>query len=360
MRSGVDDEPVDEAGRAAHHEVGGVVASGAITRSTDECEMSRSCQSATSSSAGAGVAAQQRARGRTGSRSGSGSSCAASPRSPSGPCRTAPRPRRPRCAASGGPRSRAARCAVPRSASAAKYVGVAVARDDLGRDRLGREAERCARPLPRPRARRWRRCRPRRRSCRPRSPRARRRAARGARELGVEAGEHQAGGDRLGVDAVRAADASACPCARRRGGGSAASSRSTPASSWSAASISWHRERGVEHVRRGHAEVQPARLGAGQLLDVGQERDHVVAGGLLDLVDPRGIDDRLDPARASALTARPRPPAPAEPRPSPRARRARPRARAGAGFPAPRWPPSGAASSGESWADLVTKRDRPF
>ena len=33
--------------------------SGRMTRSTDECEMSRSCQSATFSSAGHGVAAQQ-------------------------------------------------------------------------------------------------------------------------------------------------------------------------------------------------------------------------------------------------------------------------------------------------------------
>ena len=38
-----------------------MVASGAMTRSTDECEMSLSCQSATSSSAGDGVAAEERA-----------------------------------------------------------------------------------------------------------------------------------------------------------------------------------------------------------------------------------------------------------------------------------------------------------
>ena len=47
------------------------------------------------------------------------------------------------------------------------------------------------------------------------------------------------------------------------------------------------RERGVEHVGRRHAEVQPARGLAGQLLDVGQERDDVVARALLDLEDAR-------------------------------------------------------------------------
>ncbi len=39
-----------------------VVASGAIIRSTDECEMSRSCQRATSSSAGSAAARTMRAR----------------------------------------------------------------------------------------------------------------------------------------------------------------------------------------------------------------------------------------------------------------------------------------------------------
>ena len=85
------------------------VASGPTTRSTDECEMSRSCHSATSSSAGAGVRAQQArepaqvlgqdrvllVRHRRAS--------------PSAPCRTPPSPRRPRCAASGGRRARSAR-----------------------------------------------------------------------------------------------------------------------------------------------------------------------------------------------------------------------------------------------------------
>ena len=46
----------------------------------------------------------------------------------------------------------------------AQQLGVAVARDDLGGDRLGREAELAPRPAPRTPARAWRTCRRRRRS----------------------------------------------------------------------------------------------------------------------------------------------------------------------------------------------------
>jgi hypothetical protein len=50
------------------------------------------------------------------------------------------------------------------------------------------------------------------------------------------------------------------------------------------------RQRAVEHVRRRHAEVEPARRRTGQLLDVGEEGDHVVAGGGLDREDARRIE----------------------------------------------------------------------
>ena len=60
--------------------------SGRMTRSTDECEMSRSCQSATFSSAAMAVAAHAAARARRSARSRSDCACAASPTSPSGPC----------------------------------------------------------------------------------------------------------------------------------------------------------------------------------------------------------------------------------------------------------------------------------
>jgi hypothetical protein len=49
------------------------------------------------------------------------------------------------------------------------------------------------------------------------------------------------------------------------------------------------RQRRVQHVRRRHPQVQPARGLARQLLDVGQERDHVVARALLVLEDPRRV-----------------------------------------------------------------------
>ena len=54
-----------------------------------------------------------------------------------------------------------------------------------------------------------------------------------------------------------------------------------------------HGEAGVQHVRRGHALVQEARLGAHDLGDVGQEGDHVVLGGALDLIDAFGLEGRL-------------------------------------------------------------------
>jgi hypothetical protein len=51
-----------------------------------------------------------------------------------------------------------------------------------------------------------------------------------------------------------------------------------------------HGEAGVEHVRRGHALVEEARLGADDFRDMGQEGDDVVLGGALDLVDALDID----------------------------------------------------------------------
>ena len=58
-----------------------------------------------------------------------------------------------------------------------------------------------------------------------------------------------------------------------------------------------HGERGVEHVGRGHALVQEARLRADDLGDVGQEGDDVVLRYPLDLVD------LLDMPGGSALSA---------------------------------------------------------
>jgi hypothetical protein len=60
-----------------------------------------------------------------------------------------------------------------------------------------------------------------------------------------------------------------------------------------------HREARVEHVARRHAAVQPARLGPGELLDVREERDHVVLHRRLDLVDARRIE-RARPSPAGS------------------------------------------------------------
>ena len=58
--------------------------------------------------------------GRRGARTAPGCACAASPTSPSGPWRRAPRPRRPRCAPGGGPRWRTARSSLPSAAHASR------------------------------------------------------------------------------------------------------------------------------------------------------------------------------------------------------------------------------------------------
>ena len=52
-----------------------------------------------------------------------------------------------------------------------------------------------------------------------------------------------------------------------------------------------HRQAGVEHVAAGHALVQESGFGADDLGHVGQEGDDVVLGGALDLVDAVGVPD---------------------------------------------------------------------
>ena len=61
-----------------------------------------------------------------------------------------------------------------------------------------------------------------------------------------------------------------------------------------------HGEAGIEHVRRGHALMDEARLRTDVLGEVGQEGDDVVLRLALDLVDARDLEG----CRA------PRPPAP--------------------------------------------------
>ena len=51
-----------------------------------------------------------------------------------------------------------------------------------------------------------------------------------------------------------------------------------------------HREAGVEHVRAGHALVQPAPLGPELLAGPGEEGDDVMLGDRLDRVDRGHVD----------------------------------------------------------------------
>ena len=221
--------------------------------------MSRSCHSATFSSAGV-TAMRTSARGRSGSRSAPGCACAASPTSPSGPGRNIPRPRALRCAAGGGSRWRAARSSCDH-AERREIHGVAVARDHLGRDRLGHRGPSSRRHALRPADRYWRRCRPRRKWRRWRFRRGRA-TSRGpaAGEFGIGLGELEAEGGGLGMDAVAAADGERVFVLDRARFFSAASSASRSASRMSRARVELDGEAGVEHVRGGHALVDEARV----------------------------------------------------------------------------------------------------
>ena len=182
--------------------------SGRITRSTDECEMSRSCHSATFSIAACALARTRRARPQTCSH-------------PIGLrlCGIADEPfcpfaerlldlARSRCAAGGGSRGRTSRATRAASASAARNSAwrsrwmICV---ETGAGRRPRRAQHVR--LDR-RVEVARRCR-RRRTASPRArSRAPRRSALGGRgrASAYHSGQLQSEGDRLGVHAVRAAD----------------------------------------------------------------------------------------------------------------------------------------------------------
>ena len=55
------------------------------------------------------------------------------------------------------------------------------------------------------------------------------------------------------------------------------------------------RQRRVDHVARGQAEVDVAALGADRLGDLADEGDHVVVGRPLELGDARHVDRAPDP-----------------------------------------------------------------
>jgi hypothetical protein len=111
----------------------------------------------------------------------------------------------------------------------------------------------------------------------------------GAAEFGVVAGELQAEGGRLGMDAVAAADG------RRHLVFEARASSAPPAAvdigdQQVGGAGQLHGQAGVEHVGRGHALVHEARLGPDDLGQMGQEGDDVVLGLALDLVDPVDVE----------------------------------------------------------------------
>ncbi len=110
-----------------------------------------------------------------------------------------------------------------------------------------------------------------------------------AHRAGEEAGEDHPERGRLGVDPVRPPDdrrPAVLPGAPAQRGAQAVDPREDLVDR----AGELQRQRGVEHVGGGHPEVQPACVRPGQLLDVGQKRDDVVAGLPLDFQDPRRIE----------------------------------------------------------------------
>ena len=116
-----------------------------------------------------------------------------------------------------------------------------------------------------------------------------------AGEFGIMPGELQAEGRRLGVDAVAAADGrrefvlEGAPLQRRQ-------QRVEIGQQQVGRLFQLHREAGVEHVARSHPLMDETRFGADMLGEVGQERDHVVMGLALDLVDAFDLEGAALPA----------------------------------------------------------------
>ena len=256
-----------------------------------------------------GVGREAAARGRRSARSRSGCACAASPTSPSGPCAngssTSPisvfcRPR----ISSANFSSDAAVIASAASSSACRSRWMTC--DD---DRRRLEAEPRGRRPPRSTGAGARTCRPRPRACR-RAP-SRARAAHAlevAADLRVPERQLQAERHRLGVDAVRAADHRRAPVLLGARSRTASASASRSVEDQVARLAHLQRLRRVDDVRRGQAEVQPARRRPDLLGHRRRERDHVVLGGLLDLVDARDVERaRARGCRAPRRRARCRP-----------------------------------------------------
>ena len=174
-------------------------------RSADECEMSRSCQRATFSNPASAAARTTRARPQMRSAV-TGCACGASPTSPSGRDRTAPRPRGPPFARGAGSRARTCRATTRARASAASSsawrsrwricveTGAGSSPSALARDPLDVRVGGCVRADGAGEL------------SDPQLLERSREAAAAAVELERPAGELEAERRRLGVDAVGAAD----------------------------------------------------------------------------------------------------------------------------------------------------------
>ena len=117
-----------------------------------------------------------------------------------------------------------------------------------------------------------------------------------ALELGMESGELEAEGGGLGVNSVAAPDAEgvlvldgALPERRQQAIDVIGQDVGRPGE--------LQGEAGVQHVRRRHALVDESCFGSHMLGEIGQERDHVVVGLPLDLVDPRHLEPAPLPHR---------------------------------------------------------------
>ncbi len=115
-------------------------------------------------------------------------------------------------------------------------------------------------------------------------------AGAGAHEFGVIAGQLQAEGDRFSMDAMRTADG------RRifvfdRAALQPGQDQVDAFDQQVGGALKLHGEAGVQHVRRRHALVQEARFRTDDLRDMGQEGDDVVLYGAFDLVDAIGVED---------------------------------------------------------------------
>ena len=175
-----------------------------------------------------------------------------------------------------------------------------------------------------------------------------------ARELGIGLRQLEAEGGRLGMDAVGAADGGRHlvleGAALQRG-----EQRVDVGEQEVGGARELHGEAGVEHVRRGHALVDEARVRADELGEMREEGDDVVLHLALDLVDALDVERR----RAALLPdrLRPLPSGSRRVRPARRRHAPRSRTRCGTWSPATRSRPSRGGNSGGSCdASLVVMR----